>query len=99
MNQQSLEPGEKPRFEPEIIPPGEAASRQDGHWSSRGTQRVYVARLGPFSFFLIAAAIAAVAVLAMVLIVGAFLLWIPIAGLLLAVAVVSGMLRGRRLRS
>jgi hypothetical protein len=100
MEQRPIPAGEKPRVEPEIIPPGDAAARWGGSpdWSSGATHRVYVAKIGPFGFFLIALAVAALAVLVLVLILGAFLLWIPIAGLLLAAAVLSGLLRGRRLR-
>jgi hypothetical protein len=101
MDQRPVPAGEKPRVEPEIIPPGEADARRDGapRWSASGaTHRVYVARIGPLGFFLIALALAAFATLVAVLMLGAFLLWIPIAGLLLAFAVVSGLWRGRRAR-
>jgi hypothetical protein len=98
MDKQPVPLGDKPRVEPEIIPPGAADARWDDgrvRWSS-GTQRVYVARIGPFGFFLIALAVAALAVLVLVLIVGAFLLWIPVAAVLLAIAVLSSLWRGRR---
>jgi hypothetical protein len=100
MDQRPVPRGEKPRIEPEIILPGEAETRWDGAagWSSAGTQRIYVAKIGPLGFFLIALVVAAVAVLALVLALGAVLLWIPVAGLLLAIAVISGMWRSRRLR-
>jgi hypothetical protein len=100
MDERPVPQGEKPRIEPEIIPPGQAEARWDGspRWSSGATHRVYVTRIGPFGFFLIAAAVVAFAILVLLVMVGAFLLWIPIAGLLLAVAVVSGLLRGSRAR-
>jgi hypothetical protein len=99
MDQRPVPAGEKPRVEPEIIPPGVADARRDGsRWSTDATHRIYVAKIGPLGFFLIALAVAALAVLMLVLIVGAFLLWIPIAGLLLAAAVLSGLLRGRHVR-
>jgi len=98
MAERPVPTGEKPKVEPEIIPPGAADARRDGafRWSSGATHRVYVTRIGPFGFFLIALAVAALALLVMILIVGAFLLWIPVAGLLLALAVISGRWRGRR---
>ncbi len=102
MNQRPVPGGEKPRHEPEIIPPGAAGARWDPspRWSSaRGTQRIYVAKIGPFGFLLMALAVAALAALVVVLIVGAFLIWIPIAGLLLAAAVMSGLLRGSSRRT
>jgi hypothetical protein len=100
MNQRPIPSGEKPKAEPEILPPGETDLRWDGAsgWSAHGAQRVYVARIGPFGIVLIAIAVAAIALVILVLVLGAFLLWIPVAGLLLAIAVISGMWRGRRLR-
>jgi len=97
MDRQPVPLGDKPRVEPEIIPPGETDTGWDGapRWSASGSHRVYVARIGPIGFLLIALAVAALAVVVLVLIVGAFLLWIPVAGVLLAVAVLSGLLRGR----
>ena len=97
MSQQPVPPGEKPRAEPEIIPPGAPDARFEGaaQWSS-GTQRVYVARIGPFGFFLIALAVAALAILLLVVAVGAFLLWVPVAAALLAVAALSGLWRRPR---
>ena len=92
---------EQPRSEPEIIPPGESehpwlwANRRtwqspDGH----GTQRFYFARLGPFSTFLLLAAIGLVGALLFIAFLGAFLIWIPILAFLIAVAMLSGLLRG-----
>jgi hypothetical protein len=100
MAERPVPTGDKPRTEPEIIPPGATDARWNGapRWSSAGTYRVHVTRIGPFGFFLIALAIAALAVLLLILVLGAFLLWIPIAGLLLAIAVISGLWRGRRAR-
>ena len=101
MAERPVPTGEKPKLEPEIIPPGEADARWDGaaRWSSTGTYRVHVTRIGPLGFLLIALAVAVLAVLVLILVLGAFLIWIPIAGLLLAAAVISGLWRGRRWRS
>jgi hypothetical protein len=92
---------EQPRSEPEIIPPGESehpwlwARRRTWHFTDgHGTQRLYFARLGPFSTFLLAAAIALVAALLLIVFLGAFLIWIPILAFLIAAAMVSGLLRG-----
>jgi hypothetical protein len=85
---------ERPRIEPEIIPPGEARARWHGSFDGRATQRIYVARLGPFGFAMVALAVAFLAAVILILLLGAFLIWIPIAGLLLAIAVVTSMLRG-----
>ena len=90
---------DRPQVEPEIIPPGAARARWQGSFDrsfdGRATQRIYVARLGPFGFAMVALAIAFLAAVILVVLLGAFLIWIPIAGLLLAIAVVSSLLRGR----
>jgi hypothetical protein len=85
---------ERPRIEPEIIPPGDTRVRWQASFDERATQRIYVARLGPFGFAMVALAVAFLAAVILILLLGAFLIWIPIAGLLLAIAVVTSMLRG-----
>jgi hypothetical protein len=98
--------GERPRVEPEIIPPDShrrpwqgSGWRDDGMWtSSDGTHRVYVARIGPFGFAMAALAVALIAALVFVLVLGAFVILIPLAGLLLAGAVIASYLRGSFLR-
>jgi hypothetical protein len=88
---------ERPRSEPEIIPPGEADARSRWGtarmWTS-GSQRVYVARVGPFGFAMAALAVAIIAAIIFLLLLGAFVIVIPLAGLLLAAAVFGSMLRG-----
>ena len=93
---------EQPRSEPEIIPPDQqdararwvdGRTRSSGTWSS-GAQRVYVARVGPFGFAMVAFAIAVIAALVFLLVLGAFVILIPLAGLLLAAAVFASLLRG-----
>src|SRR5260370_20526393 len=75
-----------PRVEPEILPPSDVRSRRAGG-SFDGTQRVYVARVGPFGFAMVALAIAALAMLLFLLVLGAFVILIPLAGLLLGVII------------
>jgi hypothetical protein len=84
---------EQPRAEPEIIPPGDVRMRPARRTSSDGTHRIYVARIGPFGFAMLAFAIA-MAVTFLLLLIGAFLIVIPFAGLLLAAVVVISLLRG-----
>jgi hypothetical protein len=82
---------ERPRSEPEIIPPEHIESRSV-KWTSfdRSTHRIYVARLGPFSVAILLLMLATfVAILSLVLI-GTFLIWIPLAVLLIAAALISG---------
>src|SRR6516225_9547956 len=69
---------EQPRVEPEIIPPSDVRSRRAGSFD--GTQRVYVARVGPFGFAMVALAIAALAMLLFLLVLGAFVILISLAG-------------------
>lgn len=83
---------EQPRVEPEIIPPSDVRSRRAGG-SFDGTQRVYVARVGPFGFAMVALAIAALAMLLFLLVLGAFVILVPLAGLLLAVIIAVGLFR------
>ena len=83
---------EQPKVEPEIIPPGEAYRR--GGQTAFDGQRVYVARIGPFGFGMIVLALALLAALVFVALLGAFVILIPFAGLLLAVAVAVSLLRG-----
>src|SRR5262245_36016887 len=92
MTQRSGPGTEQPRVEPEIIPPGDVRSRRAGA-SFDGTQRVYVARVGPFGFAMVALAIAALAMLLFLLVLGAFVILIPLAGLLLAVIIAVGLFR------
>jgi hypothetical protein len=82
---------EQPRVEPEIIPPSDVRSRRAGSFD--GTQRVYVARVGPFGFAMVALAIAALAMLLFLLVLGAFVILIALAGLLLAVIIAVGLFR------
>ena len=72
---------ERPRVEPEIIPPDR--TRSDWHqpvWQT-GTQRIYVGRVGPFGagLFLLALAILIAAIV--VAAISAVLIWIPLVAL------------------
>ena len=87
---------ERPRAEPEIIPPGAPLRRpRDDFTGAQFTQRIYVTRLGPFGLILLALALGVIAVVLLVLLVGAVLFWIPVIGLLVAAAIFSGALRSR----
>jgi fatty acid desaturase len=91
---------EQPRSEPEIIPPGQdpwRRTRSSGAWyfkGGQGTHRIYFTKLGPFSSFLIVAAFGLLAALLLIVLLGAFLIWIPILGFLIAVGIISALLRG-----
>ena len=101
MNQRSTPKAETPRTEPEILLPSDPAVRgrwNPGDWqgADEGVHRVYVAKVGPFGIAMFALGAAAIAAIILTLVIGAFLIAIPIAGLLLAAAIVSGLWRGNR---
>jgi len=87
---------ERPRLEPEIIPP--RYGRRDGDWlegnwtpyasSAGGTQRIYFAKLGPFGLAIVMLVIGFLAAIILLATVGALLIWLPIFAILLAVGVV-----------
>jgi hypothetical protein len=92
MNDRPVSGAERPRREPEIIPPGDPGLWPDG--SFRATHHVYVARLGPFGVAMAVLAVAFLAAVIALLLLGAFLIWLPLAGLILAIAILSSVLRG-----
>jgi hypothetical protein len=81
---------ERPRSEPEIIPPGNQPYY--GIWASKtthGPHRIHVTRLDPFGIILLAVAIGAILMLVVVLLLGLFLIWIlPLIMILVIIAVV-----------
>ena len=86
----------RPRIEPEIIPPGRAGPRpqRGASFDGRDTQRIYVAQVGPFGFAMVALVVALVLGLVFLLLLGAFVVFIPLAGALLAAAVLLSLFRG-----
>jgi hypothetical protein len=92
MDKKPVTRAERPRVEPEIIPPGDPRARSEGMF--RGTHRIHIARIGPFRFAVLALAIALLAALVLLLVLGAFVVLIPLAGLLLAIALLTSWLRG-----
>ena len=100
MNERRLPASEKPRSEPEIIPSdrGDQQSRSsaagihvflDGH----GVRHIYVTRLGPMGMVVLALMVGILFTITLVLVLGAFLIWIPLVGLLVAAAIISSLLR------
>ena len=77
---------ERPRLEPEIIPP--RYDRRDGDWleggwspyasGASGTQRIYFAKFGPFGLAMVMLVIGFVAAIVLLATVGALLIWLPI---------------------
>ncbi len=96
--------GEKPRSEPEIIPPNRAGPtrskpRARVFTDTRGTERVYVARIGPLAIILGILTAGVLAAVMVALLLGALLIWVPLFILFVAVFVISGLLRSYFLRA
>ena len=90
---------EEHRSEPEILPPGRVDGREPAgaFWVrevERGSQRLYVTKIGRFGLlpFFLLGGIILIALLIFVL--GAFLILIPVAGVVIAAAIIAGLLRG-----
>jgi hypothetical protein len=98
---------ERPRVEPEIIPPDRNPRRSD--WRQQAwrrqtwqpffstaadeTHRIYVARLGPFGIALLMLIVGIVVGLIILAVIGAVLIWIPIMLMLVAVGAILRLLR------
>jgi hypothetical protein len=94
---------ERPRVEPEIIPPDRGGRqsnwrqplwRTDGFTQTRGTHRIYVARLGPFGLALLLLAIAALVVFVLITVLGVVLIWIPVVAVVIIIGALFRLLRG-----
>ena len=85
----------RPQAEPEIIPPGKQPDSDV--WTSetmRGTHRIYVRRLGPFEIILWVVMIGAILAVGVGLLLGLFLIAIPVVVALIAIGIVSAVVRG-----
>jgi Flp pilus assembly protein TadB len=102
MAKSSNEP-ERPRAEPEIIPPDRSQTRSSG-WppygvrqspftQSAGMHRVYVSRIGPIGFALLILVIGLFAGILLLALIGTALIWIPLVAVLVVAAAVSRLLR------
>ena len=100
----NFDPPERPRAEPEIIPPDQTGRRSGrpawppawgphGAGQARETQRIYVMRPGPLGFAILTLALALIVALIFLVVIGAFLLWIPVVALLVVVGAVFRFLR------
>ena len=98
---------ERPRVEPEIIPPDRNPRRPDWRrqaWrrqtrqpffstAADETHRIYVARLGPFGIALLMLILGVVVAVILLALVGAVLIWIPAVALLVAVGALFRLFR------
>ena len=92
--------GEKPQSEPEIIPPDHAGSQRT--WGaqrtrvftdSHGTEHVYVARVGPLGVILIILVTAILLAVMFTLLLGVFLIWLPLLFFFIAGAIIIASVR------
>jgi hypothetical protein len=81
---------ERPRVEPEILPPDR---RRGGDWpppygfsETRGTHRFYVTRMSPFGFALMMLLIGLLAAVFLLVLIGAALIWIPVLAVFVVIA-------------
>jgi hypothetical protein len=97
MQQQLMPNPEQPPPESEIYPPG-ATIRRERIWISagtQGTQRIYVARLGPVGLALLALIVGTMAVLALFLALGAALITVAVGAVLAIGAILSVVVHGQ----
>jgi predicted small integral membrane protein len=86
---------DRPQAEPEIIPPGQQPD--SSIWQSetvRGDHRIYVRRLGSFEIILWVVIIGAILAVGVGLLLGLFLIAIPLVVALIAIGIVSAVVRG-----
>ena len=100
MDERPTTAGEKPSAEPEIIlPHGDDRKSRSSTPRIRvfiggsGTGQLHVPRLWLLGILLIALTIGILFAIILVLVLGAFLIWIPLAGLLVVAAIISGLVR------
>jgi hypothetical protein len=91
--------------EPEILPPGEDGGREPGHpfwgrdsFDERSVHRIYVTRIGPFALLPYALLGGGIAIVFLAFLFGFLLILLPVAGLVLAAAIIGSFLRGSRWR-
>ena len=83
---------ERPRLEPEIIPP--AHSRREPGWQHDVWEPgIYVARFGTFGLAMLMLIVGFLAAVILLAVVGAILVWIPILALLVGAGVIYRLLR------
>src|ERR1019366_1611693 len=100
MDRRPMPQGEKPRSEPEIIPP-DHAERQTAQGrpqtrvfiDAHGPERVSVAKLGPLGIILAILTTGILSTVMLILLFGAFLIWMPLVVFFIACAIISGLLR------
>ena len=88
--------GERPRAEPEIIPPDRGSRRthrEKVFVGAHGAERVYVARVGPVGAILTVLIVAILLAVMLALLMGALLIWLPLVVLFVAGVIIAGIVR------
>ena len=91
---------ERPRREPEIIPPGNDRPGRDSRWppshgfnERRSTHRIYVSRIGPLGFALLLLMLALFGGVFLLVLIGAVLIWFPVLLVFAVIAAIAGLIR------
>jgi hypothetical protein len=93
---------ERPRAEPEIIPPDRSGRESDWRqqtwrpqvsFGSGQTHRIYIGRPGPLGLILLMLIVGIIVAVILLVVLGAFLIWIPILALLVLAGAVFRLLR------
>jgi hypothetical protein len=91
---------ERPRREPEIIPPGNDRPNRDSRWppnygfdERRSTHRIYVGRIGPLGFAILILMVALFGGVLLLALIGAVLIWFPIVAVLAIVGAIAALIR------
>jgi fatty acid desaturase len=91
---------ERPRHEPEIIPPGNDWPDRNSAWpphrdysERRSTHRIYVGRIGPLGFAILILIIALFGGVLLLALIGAALIWVPVVAVLAIIGAVAALIR------
>ena len=91
---------ERPRSEPEILPPDNNWPDRDGSWprtygydQRRSRHRVYVGRIGPLGFALLVLIVALFGGIFLVALIGAVLIWLPVLLVFAVIGAIAGLIR------
>jgi hypothetical protein len=91
---------ERPRREPEIIPPGNDRPDRNSRWppkygfnERRSTHRVYVSRIGPLGFALLLLTLALFGGVFLLALIGAAVIWFPVLLVFAVIAAIAGLIR------
>jgi Flp pilus assembly protein TadB len=102
VDERSSDEVRQPRSEPEILPPGPPRRRGAGDpgprtaYDRRGFERVYVFRPRPLTALLAVLAVGGVALALVVILLGAVLVALPVVGAIVAIGLLTALLRGAR---